>query len=52
MQHCYELWYPIRLQYTANTDATTPNIVGPTMLLRPFARSFTELIGWQAIKLK
>ena len=35
----------IRLHTTVNTDATTPNIAGPTMLgvVHPFARRFTLL---------
>ena len=38
----------IRLHTTANTDATTPNIVGATMLglLRPFARSLRMSRFW------
>ena len=58
VQHCWDVSFPrytagpnlvgsccIPLHTTANMDAITPNIVGPTMLgvVRPFARRFTLL---------
>ena len=44
--------YCIHMHTTAETDATTPNIVGPAMLcwefLRPFVRSLSPWFGFRA----